>query len=126
MRERIVDAAQELNDDANECVTSSIDRVYFTIPDCRYQSCCSTLRELNLPTSIDALERPIGLPPSLLKKAEAVRLEEGPDRIEESIENVERFAEHNSRLLDEVKRIHQYPQLSTSFPCPTSIGYGYP
>jgi programmed cell death 6-interacting protein len=48
------------------------------------------------------LERPIGLPPSLLKKAEEVRLEEGPSRIEESIENVEKLAEYNTKLLDEV------------------------
>ncbi|KAF7986480.1 hypothetical protein HWV62_31277 [Athelia sp. TMB] len=78
MRERIVDAAQMLNDDVSD-----------------------TLRQLNLPASIDALERPIGLPPSLLQKAEEVRLEDGPERIDEAIENVERLAEHNSRLLDE-------------------------
>lgn len=63
----------------------------------------SVLRSLNLPSSLDALERPIGLPPSLLKKAEEVRLEEGPARIEESIDNIERFAEHNAKLLDEVQ-----------------------
>jgi programmed cell death 6-interacting protein len=60
------------------------------------------LRSLNLPASLDALERPIGLPPSLLKKAEEIRLEEGPSRIEESIENVEKLAEYNTKLLDEV------------------------
>ena len=62
----------------------------------------STLRSLNLPASLEALERPIGLPPSLLKKAEEVRLEEGPSRIEESIENVEKLAGYNAKLLDEV------------------------
>lgn len=62
----------------------------------------STLRLLNLPASLDALERPIGLPPSLLKSAEEIRLEEGPSRIEESIENVEKLAEYNRKLLDEV------------------------
>jgi programmed cell death 6-interacting protein len=38
----------------------------------------------------------------LLKKAEEVRLEEGPSRIEGSIENVEKLAEYNTKLLDEV------------------------
>ena len=42
----------------------------------------STLDTLNLPSALDALDQPIGLPPSLLKKAEEVRLEKGPDRIQ--------------------------------------------
>lgn len=62
----------------------------------------STLRSLNLPASLDALEQPIGLPPSLLRKAEEVRLEEGPSRIEESIENIEKLSEYNTKLLNEV------------------------
>lgn len=65
---------------------------------CRYR----TLQSLNLPFSLEALERPIGLPPSLLKKAEEVRLDEGPARIEESIENIEKLAERGAKLLDEV------------------------
>ena len=70
-----------------------------------------TLRSLNLPASLDALERPIGLPPSLLKKAEEVRLEEGPNRIEESIENVEKLAEYNAKLLDEVCPVLHFKNL---------------
>jgi programmed cell death 6-interacting protein len=41
----------------------------------------------------------------LLKKAEEVRFEEGPARIEESIENIEKLAERNAKLLDEVRHI---------------------
>ena len=61
------------------------------------------LDSLKLPAALEALDRPIGLPPSLLKKAEEVRLENGPDRIETSIRDVEALANHNSALLDEVR-----------------------
>ncbi|TDL25855.1 pH-response regulator [Rickenella mellea] len=60
-----------------------------------------TLQALNLPASLDALDRPIGLPPSLLKKAEEVRQEDGPSRVDKSIANVEMLAEQNRTLLDE-------------------------
>lgn len=64
------------------------------------------LDSLKLPAALEALDRPIGLPPSLLKKAEEVRLENGPDRIETSIRDVEALANHNSALLDEVRAIY--------------------
>ncbi len=41
----------------------------------------SILRSLNLPAALEALEKPIGLPPSLLKKAEEVRQEHGPAKV---------------------------------------------
>ncbi|KAJ8502383.1 hypothetical protein ONZ45_g11815 [Pleurotus djamor] len=59
------------------------------------------LHELNLPASLEALERPIGLPPSLLKKAEEVRLENGPATIEASIEDVQRLARQDMDILNE-------------------------
>ena|ERR1700722_17942324 len=62
------------------------------------------LRSLNLPSSLEALDTPIGLPPSLLQKAEEVRIEEGPTRIETSIEDVQRLAQHDVDILDEVLR----------------------
>ena len=61
-----------------------------------------TLRSLNLPSSLEALERPIGLPPSILKKAEEVRSEEGSERIETYLENVELLARRTMEILDEV------------------------
>jgi programmed cell death 6-interacting protein len=61
------------------------------------------LHSLNLPSSLEALERPIGLPPSLLKKAEEVRREEGPRSIESSIEDVQRLAHQDVALLNEVR-----------------------
>ncbi|KAF8842107.1 BRO1-domain-containing protein [Paxillus ammoniavirescens] len=78
VRERITDVAQELDDEADR-----------------------TLRSLNLPSALEALERPIGLPPSLLKKAEEVRLEQGPERIAAYLEDVERLARRAMAVLDE-------------------------
>ncbi|EJF64930.1 pH-response regulator [Dichomitus squalens LYAD-421 SS1] len=65
----------------------------------------SVLESLNLPAALEALDRPIGLPPSLLKKAEEVRLERGPERIEASIRDVRTLANHDSTLLDEAMDI---------------------
>ena len=63
-----------------------------------------TLRSLNLPSSLEALERPIGLPPSFLKKAKEVRYEQGPERIETYLEDVELLARRALTVLDEVWR----------------------
>jgi programmed cell death 6-interacting protein len=60
------------------------------------------LRSLNLPASLDALDRPIGLPPSLLKKTEEVQQENGPDKVEKSIEDVKRMAALARKVLEEV------------------------
>jgi len=66
----------------------------------------SELRQLNLPAALEALERPVGLPPSLLRKAEEVRLEDGPSKIEASIEDVERLAHQDLAILEEVFVLH--------------------
>ncbi|KAK7454668.1 pH-response regulator protein palA/rim20 [Stygiomarasmius scandens] len=63
------------------------------------------LRSLNLPASLEALERHVGLPPSLLKKAEEVRLENGPVKIEAAIEDVQKLARQNVKTLDEAMDI---------------------
>ncbi|KAL4062196.1 BRO1-like domain-containing protein [Scleroderma citrinum] len=82
MKERVVEVAQELDDEA--------DRI---------------LRSLNLPASLEALERPIGLPPSLLKKAEEVRLEQGPEKIEAYLDDVQRLARRTMEVLEEAMDI---------------------
>jgi programmed cell death 6-interacting protein len=61
-----------------------------------------TLQSLNLPASLEALERPIGLPPSLLRKAEEVRLENGPQKVDQSLGDVQRLAENAVQILNEV------------------------
>jgi hypothetical protein len=62
----------------------------------------SALQSLNLPGSIQALERPAGLPPSLLKKAEEVESEGGVQRIQSLLTEVQRLSKYNSKLLSDV------------------------
>jgi programmed cell death 6-interacting protein len=61
------------------------------------------LRFHNLPAALDALDKPIGLPPSLLKKAEEIRLENGPERVEKSLEDVQMLASRAMAILTEVR-----------------------
>lgn len=57
----------------------------------------------NLPAVLDALDKPIGLPPSLLKKAEEIRLENGPERVEKLLEDVQMLARRAMAILTEVR-----------------------
>ncbi|KAF9017119.1 BRO1-domain-containing protein [Hymenopellis radicata] len=61
----------------------------------------AVLRDHNLPASLEALERPAGLPPSLLKKAEEVRMENGPTKIDSWFEDLRKQAKHVTNILDE-------------------------
>ncbi len=67
----------------------------------------STLQSLNLPGSIQALERAIGLPPSLLRKAEEVDSAGGVDRIRELLAEVDRLSSVNARTLSEVSSLFE-------------------
>lgn len=60
------------------------------------------LQILKLPAALDALDKPIGLPPSLLKKAEEVRLENGPERAEKLLEDVQTLGRSAQAILTEV------------------------
>ncbi|KAG7452534.1 BRO1-domain-containing protein [Guyanagaster necrorhizus] len=82
VEDQIVVPARELKNKADEMLTSH-----------------------NLPASIEALERPVGLPPSLLKKAEEVRLENGPMKIESWFEDLQRQARHDFNILEEAMDI---------------------
>lgn len=82
LQEKIVEPAQNLNDEADKI-----------------------LQSLNLPSSLEALERPIGLPPSLLKKAEEIRLEQGPTKIDVYLDDVQRLSRHVLGILDEAMDI---------------------
>jgi len=75
------------------------------IPHHRYKLISSALQSLNLPGSIQALERPAGLPPSLLKKAEEVESEGGVQRIQSLLTEVQRLSKSNSKLLSDVRLI---------------------
>ncbi|KAH9945162.1 pH-response regulator [Epithele typhae] len=65
----------------------------------------NTLESLSLPSALDALDKPIGLPPSLVKKAGEVRADSGPERIEAMIRDVQALAKHNADLIDEAMDI---------------------
>ncbi|KAJ7494696.1 BRO1-like domain-containing protein [Mycena galericulata] len=82
VKDKISNVAQSLKDEADE-----------------------TLRSLNLPSALEALERSVGLPPSLLQKAEQVRLEDGPGKIEASLADVQRLAQRDTKILDEAMDI---------------------
>ncbi|KZT07808.1 BRO1-domain-containing protein [Laetiporus sulphureus 93-53] len=78
LKDEVTDRAQQLDDSAHRL-----------------------LEALNLPTALEALDKPIGLPPSLIKKAEEVRLENGPGGIETSIEGVRKLAQQAMNILNE-------------------------
>ncbi|KAF7327709.1 pH-response regulator protein palA/RIM20 [Mycena kentingensis (nom. inval.)] len=82
VRDKITEAAQRLKDEADE-----------------------NLRLHNLPSALEALERSSGLPPSLLQKAEEIRREEGPARIEAALADVQRLATQDTAILDEAMDI---------------------
>jgi programmed cell death 6-interacting protein len=65
----------------------------------------STLQALHLPAALDALDKSIGLPPSLVKKAEEVRLEDGPRRVEVMLADIQTLAQHAGSLLEEAMDI---------------------
>ena len=55
-----------------------------------------------LPSALEALERHVGLPPSLVRKAEKIRLEHSPAKIGASLVDAGRLARHNFAILDQV------------------------
>ncbi|BEI84836.1 hypothetical protein CcaverHIS002_0502370 [Cutaneotrichosporon cavernicola] len=65
----------------------------------------STLQSLNLPGSLQALERPVGLPPSLIKKAEEVDAAGGADKIRSLLMDVKRLSKSNAKVLEDAMDI---------------------
>lgn len=65
----------------------------------------STLQSLNLPGSLQALERPVGLPPSLIKKAEEVDAAGGADKIRSLLMDVNRLSKSNAKILSDAMDI---------------------
>jgi programmed cell death 6-interacting protein len=86
---------EELDGLAARCATANIVTLH--------RSCeVSTLQSLNLPGSIQALERPVGLPPSLMRKSEEVDSAGGVERIHDLLDEVNRLSMANTQLLSEV------------------------
>ena len=67
-------------------------------------------KSLNLPAALDALEKPISLPPSLLAKARETREHSTPSAIEQSLEIIEELSSQNTNTLDEVTRQTLHPE----------------
>ncbi|KZP00623.1 BRO1-domain-containing protein, partial [Calocera viscosa TUFC12733] len=65
------------------------------------QTATRTLQELNLPAALDALERPVGVPPSLLGKAEEVRKSGGIKRVQTLFADVGKIADSNLKILED-------------------------
>ena len=56
---------------------------------------CSLLQSLNLPGSLQALEKPLGLPSSITSHAEEIRQQQGVHRLRRSMRDVETLKEND-------------------------------
>lgn len=59
------------------------------------------LRSLNLPGSLQALEKPLGLPPGLVSHAEEIRQQDGPSRLTKSIYDTDKLKESDRAIYNE-------------------------
>jgi len=65
------------------------------------EECNSTLQNLGLPSSLEALVQPTGLPDSIIAKAEEIQHEGGCQALYKMFENVEMLSTKNAALIDE-------------------------
>ncbi|GAA6017786.1 hypothetical protein JCM10207_000501 [Rhodosporidiobolus poonsookiae] len=77
-------------------------------------SAASCLSSLGLPGALDAVQQPLGVPPSLLDKASSVQAEGGVDRLETMMKDVRRVASVNQRLLQESIELVQHDTNTTA------------
>lgn len=61
----------------------------------------SLLQSLNLPGSLQALEKPLGLPPGLVSHAEEMRQQDGLDRLRRSLEDTDRLKSNDKAIYNE-------------------------
>lgn len=59
------------------------------------------LRSLNLPGSLQAIEKPLGLPPSLISHAEEVRQQDGINRLHRTIDETEKLKDSDKAIYQE-------------------------
>ncbi|KAG8686668.1 pH-response regulator protein palA/rim20 [Ceratobasidium sp. 395] len=59
------------------------------------------LQKLNLPGSLDALDKPAGIPPSLLRRSEEIRSMGGVESLQQQIEEVQALGSSASGILEE-------------------------
>ena len=67
-------------------------------------------KSLNLPATLDALEKPVKLPPSLLAKARETREHDTPSSIDRFLEVIGELSSQNTHILEEVTRQTSYPE----------------
>ncbi|CAK7563655.1 MAG: pH-response regulator protein palA/rim20 [Sporothrix epigloea] len=65
----------------------------------------TTLLELNLPGSLQAIERPLGLPGSLVQHAEELRYADAVDRAKRSFEDIDKLRASDRATFDEGKAL---------------------
>jgi programmed cell death 6-interacting protein len=59
------------------------------------------LRSLNLPGSLQALEKPLGLPPGLVSHAEEIRQQDGPKRLTKTIYDTDKLKDSDRKIYEE-------------------------
>ncbi|KAF9926352.1 pH-response regulator protein palA/rim20 [Mortierella alpina] len=64
--------------------------------------CYSQMQALNLPGSLQALEQPVGLPPSLISHIDEIHAEGGSNALHEMLETVRSLSRQNAAILDEI------------------------
>ncbi|KAK3837389.1 MAG: BRO1-like domain-containing protein [Linnemannia gamsii] len=64
--------------------------------------CYSQMQALNLPGALQAMEQPVGLPPSLLSHIDEIHAEGGVRGLHDMMETVRTLSRQNSAILDEI------------------------
>ncbi|KAF2673411.1 BRO1-domain-containing protein [Microthyrium microscopicum] len=59
------------------------------------------LKSLNLPGALQAIEKPLGLPAGLIQHAEEIRQQDGPSRLQRSIQETERVKSNDRGIFQE-------------------------
>lgn len=65
----------------------------------------SLLQSLNLPGSLQALEKPLGLPPTLVSHAEEIRQQEGLHRLRRTIHETAKLKANDEAIYEEGKEL---------------------
>ncbi|KAF9181542.1 pH-response regulator protein palA/rim20 [Haplosporangium sp. Z 767] len=64
--------------------------------------CYSQMQALNLPGALQALDQPVGLPPSILSHIDEIQSEGGVHALHEMLETVRTLSRQNAAILDEI------------------------
>ncbi|KAJ8606799.1 hypothetical protein MRB53_040725 [Persea americana] len=89
-------AASLYTDRRDQCINAIVDEF-----DLLSTSIRDMLRSLNLPGSLQALEKPLGIPPTLTSHAEVIRQQNGVDRVLRSVNDVKRLRDNDAKTYQE-------------------------